>query len=120
MRVVFRYANDAEVISYKNGTQDDSRIMFMKGAPERVLDCCSTYTANVGDQLATHMDIKIKNKVLIIGGGPSGLTLAQILHRNDVPFEIFERDVDVDSRHGWAVVLAESVSAVLYKLQAMS
>lgn len=44
--------------------------------------------------------------VLIIGAGMSGLTLAHQLKKNDIPFTIFERDVDSDSRQqGWALSL---------------
>lgn len=48
------------------------------------------------------------NKVLIIGAGPGGLVLAQILRGHNIPFEIFERDVERDTRsQGWAVALVE-------------
>jgi cation diffusion facilitator CzcD-associated flavoprotein CzcO len=50
------------------------------------------------------------NKVLIIGAGLGGLVLAQILKKNGVPFEIFERDEGLASRkQGWAVALLEYV-----------
>ncbi|KAK4164788.1 FAD-dependent urate hydroxylase [Cladorrhinum sp. PSN259] len=45
-------------------------------------------------------------KVLIIGAGISGLTLAQLLRKQDVPFEIFERDMSHTSRGvGYAIGL---------------
>lgn len=47
-------------------------------------------------------------KVLIIGGGPAGLALAQILQANNVSCTVFERDDQIDARaQGWAVALTE-------------
>lgn len=44
--------------------------------------------------------------VLIVGAGLSGLTLAQVLRKNNVSYEIFERDPDADARsQGWAIAL---------------
>ncbi|KAI1816161.1 FAD/NAD(P)-binding domain-containing protein [Poronia punctata] len=44
--------------------------------------------------------------VLIVGAGVGGLSLAQCLRRQGIPFTIFERDVDEHSRfQGWAVAL---------------
>lgn len=44
--------------------------------------------------------------VLIVGAGLSGLTLAQILRKNGISYEIFERDADADARtQGWAIAL---------------
>ncbi|KAI1491817.1 putative monooxygenase [Biscogniauxia mediterranea] len=44
--------------------------------------------------------------VLIVGAGLSGLTLAQILRKNGVSFEIFERDASAEARsQGWAIAL---------------
>lgn len=54
-----------------------------------------------------------RNKVLIIGAGPGGLVLAQILRRHNIPFEIFERDLERNTRsQGWAVALVELVHLV--------
>ncbi|PSR79886.1 putative monooxygenase [Coniella lustricola] len=48
--------------------------------------------------------------VLIIGAGLSGLTLAQILRKNNVSYEIFDRDESRDARaQGWAIALHGSV-----------
>ncbi|KAJ4411682.1 hypothetical protein N0V82_008957 [Gnomoniopsis sp. IMI 355080] len=48
--------------------------------------------------------------VLIVGAGLSGLTLAQILRKNGVSYEVFERDVDADARaQGWAIALHGTV-----------
>lgn len=47
-------------------------------------------------------------KVLIIGGGIGGLTLAQVLRKGRVNYEIFERDAGGHARvQGWAVALSE-------------
>lgn len=47
-------------------------------------------------------------EVLIVGGGPAGLTLAQILRANNISCRIFERDNAIDARaQGWAVALIE-------------
>lgn len=55
-----------------------------------------------------------RNKVLIIGAGPGGLVLAQVLRRHNIPFEIFERDLERNTRsQGWAVALVESVHLAL-------
>ncbi|KAJ4387402.1 hypothetical protein N0V93_007993 [Gnomoniopsis smithogilvyi] len=44
--------------------------------------------------------------ILIVGAGLSGLTLAQILRKNGISYEVFERDVDVNARtQGWAIAL---------------
>ncbi len=48
------------------------------------------------------------SKVLIIGAGPGGLVLAQILRNYGVSFEIFERDEGLQDRaQGWAIALIE-------------
>lgn len=47
-------------------------------------------------------------KVLIIGAGPGGLALAQILRKYGLEYEIFERDESQRGRkQGWAVALIE-------------
>ncbi|PVI00804.1 FAD/NAD(P)-binding domain-containing protein [Periconia macrospinosa] len=52
-------------------------------------------------------------KVLIIGAGPGGLALAHVLHKNGVPFELFERDEAPDARkQGWAFSLMEANKAL--------
>lgn len=44
--------------------------------------------------------------VLIIGAGMSGLTLAQQLRQKNIPFTVFERDVNRNARgQGWALSL---------------
>lgn len=44
--------------------------------------------------------------VLIIGAGLGGLTLAQTLRKQNVPFTIFERDLPVDRSQGWSLGLS--------------
>ncbi|KAG0125920.1 hypothetical protein HOY82DRAFT_587403 [Tuber indicum] len=47
-----------------------------------------------------------KPHVLIFGAGIVGITLAQALKKNDIPFTIFERDSGPDARgQGWAVTV---------------
>jgi 2-polyprenyl-6-methoxyphenol hydroxylase-like FAD-dependent oxidoreductase len=47
-------------------------------------------------------------KVLIIGSGLAGSALAQILRKENVQFEIFERD-DGTRPQGWTIALDELV-----------
>lgn len=43
-------------------------------------------------------------RVLIIGAGIGGLTLAQALRKQGIDFEIFEKDESENSRkQGWAI-----------------
>lgn len=52
--------------------------------------------------------------VLIVGAGPGGLVLAHALRKNDIPFEIFERDsIDQVRPQGWAVALHEYVVLIV-------
>ncbi|KAF9770696.1 hypothetical protein IL306_011703 [Fusarium sp. DS 682] len=51
--------------------------------------------------------------VLIIGAGISGLLLAQSLSRDGIPFRIFERDTDLETRGvGWGLTLLWTLPAL--------
>ncbi|KAK4154914.1 hypothetical protein C8A00DRAFT_42383 [Chaetomidium leptoderma] len=51
--------------------------------------------------------------ILVIGAGVSGLLLAQYLRKTGVPFRIFERDADLDTRGlGWGLTLHWSLPAL--------
>lgn len=51
------------------------------------------------------MEAQKEYKVLIIGGGIVGLTIAQGCRENGIPFEIFERDQKGERAQGWALTL---------------
>ncbi|KAF2850030.1 FAD/NAD(P)-binding domain-containing protein [Plenodomus tracheiphilus IPT5] len=52
--------------------------------------------------------------VLIVGAGIGGLVLAQSLVKQNVSFEIFERDEDKDARfQGWAIVIHSIIDQLL-------
>ncbi|KAI0378040.1 FAD/NAD(P)-binding domain-containing protein [Hypomontagnella monticulosa] len=58
---------------------------------------------------------RYKPKVLIVGAGLGGLTLAQIFRKNGVSFEIFERDEhEVVRAQGWSLTM-HSVLDELFK-----
>lgn len=49
---------------------------------------------------------RYKPKVLIVGAGLGGLTLAQVFRKNGVSFEIFERDEhEVVRAQGWSLTM---------------
>ncbi|KAI1384921.1 FAD/NAD(P)-binding domain-containing protein [Hypoxylon trugodes] len=51
-------------------------------------------------------ETKYRPKVLIVGAGLGGLTLAQIFRKNGIPFEIFERDEhEVARTQGWSLTI---------------
>ncbi|PYI32368.1 FAD/NAD(P)-binding domain-containing protein, partial [Aspergillus indologenus CBS 114.80] len=54
--------------------------------------------------------------IIIIGAGMVGLTLAQALHKNHIPFEIYERDAaaaDAPAKgRGWALTVHWALSAL--------
>ena len=50
--------------------------------------------------------------VLIVGAGVGGLCLAQSLRKQNISFEVFERDTNADARfQGWAIAMHSYVSA---------
>ncbi|PWW75725.1 FAD/NAD(P)-binding domain-containing protein [Tuber magnatum] len=54
-----------------------------------------------------------KPHVLIFGAGVVGVTLAQALKKNDIPFTIFERDSGPDARgQGWAITIHWALSSL--------
>lgn len=49
--------------------------------------------------------------VLIVGAGLAGLTLAQSLRKQCIPFDIFERDASIDAHAGgWAIAIHTCVA----------
>ncbi|KAJ8115013.1 hypothetical protein ONZ43_g4766 [Nemania bipapillata] len=56
----------------------------------------------------------IATKVIIIGAGLGGLTLAQSLRRSGIPFKIFERDASIGARpQGYRIKIHSEASASL-------
>jgi flavin-dependent dehydrogenase len=50
--------------------------------------------------------------VLIVGAGVGGLSLAQSLRKQNISFEIFERDPNPDARfQGWAIAMHSYVES---------
>ena len=50
---------------YASKVNVEDKILFMKGAPERVLDCCSTYKVDSSaSSLATHLDDAARSAIL--------------------------------------------------------
>lgn len=60
----------------------------------------------MGSQLAR------ESRVLIIGTGPAGAFLAQILRGKGIAFEIFERETDLHERKGGGFALDRYVPSV--------
>src|SRR6266487_2039593 len=57
--------------------------------------------------------ILLDHPVLIIGAGVVGLTLAQSLKKDGIPYQIFERDTHADSRaHGWGITIHWALDAL--------
>ncbi|KAI8362607.1 hypothetical protein BD560DRAFT_404303 [Blakeslea trispora] len=55
----------------------------------------------------------MSQKVIIVGGGLAGLLLANGLKKNNIPFEVYERDVSEDSRaQGWSLSLHFAIPAI--------
>lgn len=55
---------------------------------------CSIYTLKIGNQYAISTDLEVsrlRTQIVIIGGGPSGLLLGQLLHRRGIDSIILER-----------------------------
>lgn len=60
--------------------------------------------------------------ILIIGAGITGLTLAQALRKQGIPFRIFDRDASLTSRHGgWGLTVhwAHSLFCTLLPAEVM-
>lgn len=60
-----------------------------------------------------------REKVLIIGSGISGLTLAQILRKAEIEFELFERDGETRAQ-GWSIGLDKYVQHPKINLRAVN
>ncbi|KAI1469974.1 putative monooxygenase [Daldinia caldariorum] len=65
----------------------------------------------------TMSETRHRPKVLIVGAGLGGLTLAQILQKNGIAFEIFERDEhDVSRQQGWSLTIHTVLDELLEAL----
>lgn len=53
-------------------------------------------------------------KVLIVGAGPAGAFLAQILRGKGIAFEIFDREADLHERKGGGFALDRYVSPISF------
>jgi len=50
---------------YSNKANEQEKVLFMKGAPERVLDCCTTYKVDSkASTLVTHLDEAARSSIL--------------------------------------------------------
>ncbi|KAI0871374.1 FAD/NAD(P)-binding domain-containing protein [Hypoxylon argillaceum] len=49
----------------------------------------------------------------LLGAGLSGLALAQCLRKQDISFEIFDRDIDISTRQGWAIAIHTLIDDLL-------
>ena len=56
-------------------------------------------------------ELTVESKVIIIGAGLAGLALAQMLRKEDIEYEIYERD-DGKRRQGWTLGLDKSTSCL--------
>ncbi|OBZ82035.1 FAD-dependent urate hydroxylase [Choanephora cucurbitarum] len=55
----------------------------------------------------------MEQKVIIVGGGLAGLLLANGLKKNNIPFEVYERDLGEDTRaQGWSLSLHFAIQAI--------
>lgn len=84
---------------YKNG---DLNASCDRDAPHT----CASVLVTRNHQRLKSLTMKDAD-VIIVGGGPAGLTLAQILHTSGVSCVVLERDAALASRdQGWAVALS--------------
>lgn len=53
-----------------------------------------------------------QHPIIIAGGGVVGLTLAQALKKHGIPFEIYERDSQMDRSAGWGITIHWALPAL--------